>query len=105
MLGRSDGGFTWPALPPTPDAASTTQAAHNVLTDLGQRAASVKSLITDRAGQFTDSFDAVFTAGGITILISPHSSGTGTGTGTGAWLIRVSVSRQQVAGDQCGGRG
>jgi putative transposase len=39
--------------------------------DLGQRAASVKFLIRDRAGQFTSSFDAVFTAGGIKILASP----------------------------------
>ncbi len=39
--------------------------------DLGHRAASVKFLIRDRAGQFTSSFDAVFTAGGIRILASP----------------------------------
>jgi putative transposase len=39
--------------------------------DLGQRAASVKFLIRDRAGQFTDSFDAVFQADGIRILASP----------------------------------
>ncbi len=39
--------------------------------DLGQRAASVKFLIRDRAGQFTGSFDAVFTAEGIRVLRSP----------------------------------
>src|SRR2546421_6083809 len=39
--------------------------------DLGQRAASVKFLIRERAGQFTDSFDAVFTAAGARILLSP----------------------------------
>jgi putative transposase len=38
---------------------------------LGQRADSVQFLIRDRAGQFTDSFDAVFTAAGIPILTSP----------------------------------
>jgi putative transposase len=54
-----------------PDGAWTTQAARNFLTDLGQRAASVKFLIRDRAGQFTDSFDAVFQADGIRILASP----------------------------------
>jgi putative transposase len=39
--------------------------------DLGQRAASVRFLIRDRAGQFTGSFDAVFLADGIRILASP----------------------------------
>ena len=54
-----------------PDGSWTTQAARNFLMDLGQRSASVKFLIRDRAGQFTDSFDAVFTADGIRILASP----------------------------------
>jgi transposase InsO family protein len=54
-----------------PDGAWTTQAARNLLMDLGQRTASVKFLIRDRAGQFTSSFDAVFTAEGIRILACP----------------------------------
>ena len=54
-----------------PDGAWTTQAARNILMDLSQHAASLKFLIRDRAGQFTSSFDAVFTAGGIKILASP----------------------------------
>ena len=54
-----------------PDGAWTTQAARNFLMDLGQRSASVKFLIRDRAGQFTSSFDAVFTAEGIRISASP----------------------------------
>ena len=54
-----------------PDGAWTTQAARNFLMDLGRRAASVKFLIRDRAGQFTGSFDAVFTAEGIRVLRSP----------------------------------
>src|SRR5205814_10370935 len=54
-----------------PDGAWTTQAARNFLMDLGQRTASVKFLIRDRAGQFTGSFDAVFAADGIRILASP----------------------------------
>ena len=54
-----------------PDGAWTTQAARNVLMDLGARATTVKFLIRDRAGQFTSSFDAVFTAEGIRILASP----------------------------------
>jgi putative transposase len=54
-----------------PDGTWATQAARNFLMDLGQRAASVKFLIRDRAGQFTSSFDAVFTAEGIRVLRSP----------------------------------
>jgi putative transposase len=54
-----------------PDGAWTTQAARNFLMDLGQRATSIKFLIRDRAGQFTASFDALFTADGIRILASP----------------------------------
>jgi putative transposase len=54
-----------------PNGAWTAQAARNFLMDLGQRATSIKFLIRDRAGQFTASFDAVFTAAGIRILASP----------------------------------
>jgi transposase len=55
----------------SPGGGWTTQAARNFLTDLGPRAASVRFLIRDRAGQVTGSFDAVFTADGIRILVSP----------------------------------
>jgi len=54
-----------------PDGAWTPQAARNVLMDLDQLTASVKFLIRDRAGQFTSSSGAVFTAEGIRILASP----------------------------------
>jgi len=54
-----------------PDGAWTAQAARNFLMDPDQLTASAKFLIRDRAGQFTGSFDAVFTAEGITILASP----------------------------------
>jgi putative transposase len=50
-----------------PDSTWTTQAARNLLMDLGHRATSLKFLIRDRAGQFTGSFDAVFTTEGIRI--------------------------------------
>ena len=55
----------------TPDGSWTTQAARNLLMDLGRRATTVKFLIRDRAGRFTSSFDAVFTAEGIRIVASP----------------------------------
>jgi putative transposase len=54
-----------------PDGAWTTQAARNLLMEPGPRTTGVKFLIRDRAGQFTAGFDAVFLAGGITILASP----------------------------------
>ena len=54
-----------------PDGAWTTQAARNILMDLGQLTTSIKFLLGNRAGQFTDSFDAVFRAEGIRILASP----------------------------------
>ena len=54
-----------------PGGAWTTQAAGNFLMDLGQLTESAKFLIRDRAGQFTSSFDAVFTAAGMRILASP----------------------------------
>jgi putative transposase len=54
-----------------PDGAWTTQVARNFLMDLDERTTSVKFLIRDRAGQFTDYFDAVFQADAIRILTSP----------------------------------
>jgi transposase InsO family protein len=54
-----------------PDGAWTAQAARSFLMDLGQRVASVRFLLRDRAGQFTGSFDAVFQAEAIRILASP----------------------------------
>ena len=54
-----------------PDGSWTTQTARNFRMDLGHRVASVKFVIRDRAGQSTGSFDAVFTAEGIRILVSP----------------------------------
>jgi len=54
-----------------PDGSWTTQAARNFLMHLGHGAACIKFLIRDRAGQFTGSFDAVFTAAGTRILASP----------------------------------
>jgi putative transposase len=54
-----------------PDGAWTAQAARNFLMDLGARVTLAKFLIRDRAGQFTSSLDAVFTAARIRILASP----------------------------------
>jgi putative transposase len=59
-----------------PDGPWTTQAARNLLMDLGERADRFTVLIRDRAGQFTASFDAVLADAGITVCkIPPRSPG------------------------------
>ena len=56
------------------DRARTVPQARNLLTDLGERAARFRFLIRDRAGQFTDAFDAVLAGAGIEVVkIPPHS--------------------------------
>jgi putative transposase len=57
-----------------PDGRWTTQQIRNLLMDLGDRAADFKFLVRDRAGQFTDSFDAVLASTGIQpVKIPPRS--------------------------------
>jgi hypothetical protein len=72
---------------PNPDGARTTKAARNFLMDLGQRATSVKFLIRDRAGQFTSSFDAVFTAEGIRIPASSPQAPRANAICESAWSM------------------
>jgi hypothetical protein len=54
-----------------PSGAWTTQAARNLLMDLGDRVTTVKFLLRDRDSRFTTAFDAVFAADGTRILTSP----------------------------------
>ena len=57
-----------------PDGPWTTQQIRNLLMDLGDRAADFRFLVRDRAGQFTEAFDAVLTAAGIeAVKIPPRS--------------------------------
>jgi transposase InsO family protein len=57
-----------------PDGSWTAQQARNLLMDLGERASRFKVLIRDRAGQFTDTFDAVLADAGITVCKIPPRS-------------------------------
>ena len=57
-----------------PDGAWTTQAARNLLMDLGERAGAFNVLVRDRAGQFTDAFDADLADAGITVVKTPARS-------------------------------
>ncbi len=59
-----------------PDGAWTVQQARNLLMDLGERAAGLRFLIGDRAGQFTEAFDAVLAAAGIELVKIPPRSPT-----------------------------
>ena len=54
-----------------PSGFWVAQQARNLLTDLGDRAASLTFLIRDRDSKFTDTFDAVFTSENIRILRTP----------------------------------
>jgi transposase InsO family protein len=57
-----------------PDGAWTVQQARNLLMDLGERAAGFRFLIRDRAGQFTEVFDAVLSGAGIEVVKIPPRS-------------------------------
>jgi putative transposase len=57
-----------------PDGAWTVQQARNLLMDLGDCATGFRFLIRDRAGQFTEAFDAVLSAAGIKVVKIPPRS-------------------------------
>jgi len=57
-----------------PDGPWTVQQIRNLLMDLGDRAAHFRFLVRDRAGQFTESLDAILASTGIkAVKIPPRS--------------------------------
>jgi putative transposase len=59
-----------PGITANPDGPWTVQQIRNLLMDLGDRAAGFRFLVRDRAGQFTDTFDAVLADAGIVVVKS-----------------------------------
>jgi putative transposase len=57
-----------------PDGAWTVQQARNLLMELGERAARFRFLVRDRAGQFTEVFDAMLSGAGIEVVKIPPRS-------------------------------
>jgi putative transposase len=57
-----------------PDGVWAMQQARNLLMDPGERAARFRFLVRDRAGQFTEAFDAVLAGMGIEIVKIPPRS-------------------------------
>jgi putative transposase len=60
-----------------PDGAWTVQQARNLLMDLEEHANRFRFLIRDRAGQFTEAFDAVLAAAGIEAVKIPAAQPAG----------------------------
>ena len=57
-----------------PTGAWTTQAARNLLMDLGDRVATINFLLRDRDSRFSRAFDAVFAADSIRTHPDPYQS-------------------------------
>ena len=68
-----------------PDGPWTTQQIRNLVVNLVDRAADLRFLVRDRAGQFTSFFDAVLASTGITAVEIPRSPGSARTPAPNAW--------------------
>jgi putative transposase len=85
-----------------PDGAWTLQQARNLLMDLEERADRFRFLVRDRAGQFTEAFDAVLSAAGIEAAkIPPRSPAANAYAERWVRTVRAEVTnRMLIAGPQ-----
>ena len=80
-----------------PDGPWTVQQIRNLLMDLGDRAAGFRFLVRDRAGQFTETFDAVLADAGIeAVKIPPRSPRANSYTGRFVLTARTEVTDRML---------
>ena len=85
-----------------PDGSWTVQAARTLLMDLGEHADRFRFLIRDRAGQFTEAFDAVLSGAGIEVVkIPPRSPKANAYAERWVQTVRAEVTdRMLIAGER-----
>jgi putative transposase len=81
-----------------PDGPWTVQQARNLLMDLGEQAAGFRFPVRDRAGQFTESFDAVLSGAGIEVVkIPPRSPRANAYAERWAYVRRTGATAQPLS--------